>query len=247
MSQDEFGIRVMLMTESLEPRDVSFGRLIDYVAEAIAELEEHQAYIQEVAERKLQNAAFAASVDSTPEGHRLWGYIQGNEKGCDAALRRLENRRRPPAAGSTKSEIRNKLQIRMEKAQKRPAASAPMTLTPADDPAAAPRTTVEAGAATKEDPIPSTAPPESGNSTFEAISEASNETPRPSPPRPGEKAVPARSASKGYVTSRGATANALAGAAGSYLLDAAATRTAMGNGHSWPVVRGEGVSFEYGP
>jgi hypothetical protein len=44
---------------------------------------------------------------------------------------------------------------------------------------------------------------------------------------------------KGYVDSGRATANALAGALGSYLLDAAATRTAKGDGHSWPVVFGE--------
>ena len=49
----------------------------------------------------------------------------------------------------------------------------------------------------------------------------------------------ARSASEGYVDFGRATANALAGASGSYLLDAAATRTAKGDGHSWPVVFGE--------
>ena len=36
--------------------------------EAIAELEEHQAYIEEVAERRLWNKALKAGVDATPEG-----------------------------------------------------------------------------------------------------------------------------------------------------------------------------------
>ena len=40
------------------------------------------------------------------------------------------------------------------------------------------------------------------------------DTPRRTPPRRGEKALLARSASEGYVDSRSAMANALAGASG---------------------------------
>ena len=49
--------------------------------------------------------------------------------------------------------------------------------------------------------------------------------------------------SEGSVDSGRATANALAGASGSYLPDAAATRTAKGDGHSWTVVFGEECRF----
>ena len=73
--------------------------------------------VEEVAERRLWNKALKAGVDATPEGGRLANYIFGNERGCDAALRRLEIRQKPTRGpgGSSKSEIRNPKQIQMFK------------------------------------------------------------------------------------------------------------------------------------
>ena len=102
------------MARSIPTKEEAFGLLRQYVADAIAELEEHQAYIEELARRRLWNKALKAGVDATPEGSRLAGYIFGNERGCDAALRRLEIRQKPTRPGrgpesgeSSKSEIRN--------------------------------------------------------------------------------------------------------------------------------------------
>jgi hypothetical protein len=66
-----------------------------------------------------------------------------------------------------------------------------------------------------------------------------NDTPRRTPPRGGEKALPARSASEGSADSRCALANALAGASGWYSRDRAAIQTAAEDGRVWPVVFGE--------
>jgi hypothetical protein len=99
MEQEEFDIRVTHMRASLKPRKESFLELMDYVAEAIAELQAHALKTQETAARRLEQQAGGAAVDSSPEGIRLMGYITSNEKGCDAALRRLELGRKPDRPG----------------------------------------------------------------------------------------------------------------------------------------------------
>ena len=99
MSQEEFDIRVVRMRDSLRTPDASVAMLKGYVARAISELQAHQGTIQEVADRRVQQAAAGAAVETTPEGTRLSNYILANEKGCDAALRRLELMRKPDRPG----------------------------------------------------------------------------------------------------------------------------------------------------
>ncbi len=99
MGQEEFDIRVTHMRNSLKPRKESFLELRAYVAEAIAELQAHELKVQEAAARRLEQQAGGAAVDSSPEGIRLMSYITGNEKGCDAALRRIELGRKSDRPG----------------------------------------------------------------------------------------------------------------------------------------------------
>src|SRR5262249_11861794 len=65
------------------------------------------------------------------------------------------------------------------------------------------------------------------------------ESPRPTPPHRGEESLRARSSSEGSVDSSRATADALAGASGSYGPDVTATRTAEDDGRVGPVVFGD--------
>jgi len=103
MDQDEYDIRVTQMCDSLKPKKESFLELMDYVAEVIAELQAHELKIQEVAARRLEQEAGGAAVDSSPGGIRLMTYITNNEKGCDAALRRIELGRKPDRPGSKRA------------------------------------------------------------------------------------------------------------------------------------------------
>jgi len=73
------------------------------------------------------------------------------------------------------------------------------------------------------------------------------DAPRRTPPRRGEKPLRARSASEGYVDSRSAIANALAGASGWYFPDLAALWTAAEDGRVWPVVFREESRYSLRP
>ncbi len=187
MAPHEFTIRTREMAASVLPRSAAFQLLKAYVAEAIAELKAHQVAIEAAADRKRQNAAVAAAVQTTREGIQIWNYIQGVDRGCDAALRRLEIRQKPPQPGprrtpggdapveekeSTKSEIRNP---KGEDAE-RPRVSTPTMLEPAADRVApspvdepdAKISTVEANSVLSLDP-------DSGCGTMEAPSMATPE------------------------------------------------------------------------
>ena len=114
MPYDEFSIRVKTMADSVETKDASLLRLTSYLSEAVSELTALQSSLEEVAQRTLQNQAEGALVDSTPAGARVLNYILGVDRGCDAALRRLEIRQKPGprGAGNPKSEIRNPKEAR---------------------------------------------------------------------------------------------------------------------------------------
>ena len=137
MEQEEFDIRVKILADSVPTRAEAFEQLRSHVAEAIAELKEHQTAIQKMARRRLRNKAIGAGVNKTPEGTRLTNYISANDRGCDAALRRLEIQQKPVrgpgpgsgSGGSAKSEIRNPKPTRIadEESPGCPEASAPMT------------------------------------------------------------------------------------------------------------------------
>jgi hypothetical protein len=103
MDQDEYDIRVTHMRDSLKPRKESFLELKGYVADALAELQAHALKIQELAARRLEQAVGGAAADSSPEGIRLMNYITNNEKGFDAALRRIELGRKPDRPGSKRA------------------------------------------------------------------------------------------------------------------------------------------------
>ena len=118
MDQDEFDIRVAQMRDSLKPKKESFLELRSYVAEAIAELQAHELKIREAAARRLEQEAGGAAVDSSPEGIRIMNYITNNEKGCDAALRRIELGRKPDRPGPKRGP-------KKPKGDRDPAATAP--------------------------------------------------------------------------------------------------------------------------
>ena len=84
MPQEELRCASREMRDSLKSKEASFVMLKGYVARAIRELRAHQAAIEELADRRLEDATAGAGVEATPEG-RLSNYILNNEKGCDAA------------------------------------------------------------------------------------------------------------------------------------------------------------------
>ena len=127
MDQAEYTIRVKEIAGSLLPRPESFAELSAIVAEAVAELKTLRKVVQESADRDLAFDAVTAQMSSTPEGTRLANLVDKHEKGFMAALRRVQD---PPAASeeatgpvgkarNPKSEIRDKLEIRMKPAQNR--------------------------------------------------------------------------------------------------------------------------------
>ena len=153
MEQDEFDIRVSILAKSLRPRAESFFQLRRLVAGEIRKLRALQVTIKEVADRKLQNAAESALVETTPEGSRLSSYILANERGCDSALRRLEIRQNPDRPGP-------------KRGPKKPAATTDATDMAAD----AGSLSVETGAdcSTYEPKIPTATPePAADYSTYE--------------------------------------------------------------------------------
>jgi hypothetical protein len=99
MPQEEFAIRVGLLRDSLLTPVASLVMFKAYVAGAINELKAHQVAIQEVADRRLQDAVAGAGVEATPAGISVSNYILANERGCDSALRRLEIMRKPDRTG----------------------------------------------------------------------------------------------------------------------------------------------------
>ena len=104
MPQDEFWIRVKEMAGSLHTRQGSIILLKTYIQRVITDLKALHTTLVEAAERKLHAAAEGALVDTSPEGTRLSNYIDKVDRGCDAALRRLEIRQKPKRGESTKSE-----------------------------------------------------------------------------------------------------------------------------------------------
>src|SRR6202030_306725 len=114
-----------------------------------------------------EQAAGGAAVDSTPEGTRLMNYILQNERGCDAALRRLEIGRKPDRPGPKRAP---------KEPEAAPVAAEPEPEPPPQPPApadvAATRPTIEA-TETERDDVPGllTADTDADFSTLEAIAD----------------------------------------------------------------------------
>jgi hypothetical protein len=108
MSQTEFDIRVKRLSRSLLPKAEAQERFKAYVEEKINELAAHSEVVDDVADRKLASDASIARVAGSADEQVLWRYIQSNDRGCMAALRRLEIRQKPdgpgPKRGSKKPE-----------------------------------------------------------------------------------------------------------------------------------------------
>ena len=102
MSEAEFAVRVREFAESLLPREASSRALYEAIAETIAELRAHQVAIQEMAAWDLEDETGAAAVDATPAGISVANYIHANDRGIDAALRRLESRKKASHPGPTR-------------------------------------------------------------------------------------------------------------------------------------------------
>ena len=191
MPLEEFTIRVTALRDSLLTREASFVMLKTYVSRAMSDLRAHQVAIQEKAERRLEDATAGAAVDATPEGTRLTNYILANEKGCDAALRRLELMRKPDRPGpkrGPKPPVAAPAEPKPELPTEPAAAEAPGPMpvpdavssdaqatvaaeVPADD--RAPRSTIEAAEPTSVDePALVTAEPVADFSTVEPIAES---------------------------------------------------------------------------
>jgi hypothetical protein len=156
MHQGEFDIRMARLARSLRPKVESYELLKGYVAEVIDELEAHREFVEDVADRDLALDASAARVELTAESHKLANYIQGYDRGCLAALRRLEIRQEPERPGPKRGP---------KKAERAAAVSESASASPLATPTAD-FSTVEANSATPP------ATPDPDFLTVEPISEA---------------------------------------------------------------------------
>ncbi len=95
MQEAEFVTRARRLKGALVPKSEALELLKAYVAEVIEELKGHREYVEDVADRNLDLDVRQARVDLTPDGNRLTNYILGSDRGCLAALRRLEIRQKP--------------------------------------------------------------------------------------------------------------------------------------------------------
>ena len=150
MPCDEFSIRVKEMTDSVRPRNISLRLLKAYLSKASSDLAVLQSALEDVAQRQLQNRAEGALLDSSPEGAKLVNLILAVDRGCDAALKRLEIRRKPERPGPKRGP---------KKAEAPAAASPPAEPPPAaadamPDPIPAALATIDAAEVPTEDPTP---------------------------------------------------------------------------------------------
>ena len=136
------------------PKSEALELLKGYVAEVIEELKGHREYVEDVAVRNLDLDARQARVDLTPDGHRLTNYILGSDRGCLAALRRLEIRQKPDRPAP-------------KRRPRKPEAAA----------AASPQAEPEPEPKPQDDPGSSTAQAGADISTVEAISEPATAEP----------------------------------------------------------------------
>jgi hypothetical protein len=108
MFEPEFQIRLEILAKSVPAKADAHAQLKAYVAEAIAELEEHLEQVEALAMRNRKLAVRAARVDRTVDGSRLQQYAQAQDRSFHAALRRLELLQKPrrpgPAKGPGKAE-----------------------------------------------------------------------------------------------------------------------------------------------
>jgi hypothetical protein len=108
MFEQEFQIRLEILAKSIPAKADGHAQLKAYVAEAIAELEEHLEQVEALAVRNRALARRAARVDRTTDGARLLQYAQAQDRSFHAALRRLELLQKPrrpgPAKGPRKAE-----------------------------------------------------------------------------------------------------------------------------------------------
>jgi hypothetical protein len=102
MAEWELGRRIQQIAASLPDQAEAHALLKAYVAEAIAELEEHLVEVEVLAERDRALQAQAARVDRTVDGSRLTQYAQAQDRTLHAALRRLEALQNPRRPGREK-------------------------------------------------------------------------------------------------------------------------------------------------
>ena len=95
MQQAEFVNRARRLLKAVPTKAEAREQLEGYIAEMIDELDAQAEFINEVAERDLQLDAAVACMDATPEGTKLANQVDKLDRGCMAAIRRLESRQKP--------------------------------------------------------------------------------------------------------------------------------------------------------
>jgi len=111
MSPKELDVRVAAVIESIPDRRRARRLMLGYIAEELAKLNDHIAFVTDVAEHNRACDVQAAEIALNADGKQLLGYVTTQRQSYDAALRRLDalrNPRRPgpgrgPGSGSGKA------------------------------------------------------------------------------------------------------------------------------------------------
>jgi hypothetical protein len=100
MYRDEFDTRVRFLAQQLPTSAEAHTLVKEYIAEAIARLEDRLAEVESLAERNLELDMIAAGMEDTPEGARLAQQVQAGYRASDYALRRLDLLQHPRTRGA---------------------------------------------------------------------------------------------------------------------------------------------------
>jgi len=90
MGTPEFQVRVKDLAAQVPSQAEGRARLLAYLAEAVAALREHLAFVREIEEEDRSLAVQSARIDLGAEGKQLLRYQATQERSYQAALRRLD-------------------------------------------------------------------------------------------------------------------------------------------------------------
>jgi hypothetical protein len=128
MSMEEFSVRITRLIDALVSPQRSTELLQGYIAEALAELDEHMEYLAEIAEHDRALDEAAARMDLAVSGKQILNHVVAYSRSRDSAVNRLDKMKEPPRPG------RGPGRGSRQAATEAPAATRSI---PADDPAVA--------------------------------------------------------------------------------------------------------------
>jgi hypothetical protein len=99
MSMEEFSVRITRLIDALESPQRSTELLQGYIAEALAELDEHMEYLAEIAESDRALDEAAAQIDLAASGKQILNHVIAYTRSRDAAVNRLDKMKEPPRPG----------------------------------------------------------------------------------------------------------------------------------------------------